>query len=118
MITFQIFGKNLTKLRITAHTSLIEKGRYRSPKLPRNLRQCTLCTQIEDEERCILFYQRKTWFDQKNVFSKLNIDVATANSEMTSSIFTKLMNSDNKTDTKDVCNYIQLAFSTYHMVTW
>jgi hypothetical protein len=105
-------------LRISAHTSLIEKGRYRSPKLPRNVRQCTVCTQIEDEERCILFYQRKTWFDQKNVFSKLNIDVATVNSEMTSSIFTKLMNPDNKTDTKDVCNYIQLAFSTYRMVTW
>ena len=54
---------------------------------------------------------------EKNVFSKLNIDVTTANSEMTSSIFTKLMNPDNKTDTKDVCNYIQLAFSTYHIVT-
>ena len=36
---------------------------------------------------------------------------------MTSPIFTKLMNPDNKTDTKDVCNYIQLAFSTYRMVT-
>ena len=53
------------------------------------------------------------------LFSKLNIDVTTltANSEMTSSIFTKVMNPDNKTDTKDVCNYIQLTFSTYHMVT-
>jgi hypothetical protein len=29
----------------------------------------------------------------------------------------KLMNPDNKTDMKDVCNHIQLAFSTYHMVT-
>ena len=44
--------KNLTKLRITAHTLLIAKGRYRRPKLPRDLslRQCTVCTQIEDEE--------------------------------------------------------------------
>ena len=43
---------------------------------------------------------------RKKLFSKLNIDVTTliANSEMTSSIFTKLMNPDNKTDTKDVCN--------------
>ena len=55
---------------------------------------------------------------EKIVFSKLNIDVTTltGNSEMTSSIFTKLMNPDNKTYTKDVCNYIQLAFSMYHMV--
>ena len=38
---------------------------------------------------------------EKIVFSKLNIDVTTltGNSEMTSSIFTKLMNLDNKKDT-------------------
>ena len=62
----------------------------------------------------ILFYFVKKKHDsiRKKIFSKLNIDVTTANSEMTSSIFTKLMNPDNKTDTKDVCNYIQLALST------
>ena len=69
-------------------------------------------------------------------FSKLNIDVTTllyvkfypeglkayvqgiltANSEMTSSIFTKLMNPDNKTDIKDVCNYLRvdLKFFSVH----
>ena len=111
--------KNLTKLRISAHTLLIEKGRYRRPKLPRDPRQCTVCPQIEDEEHCILFCKKKHDSIRKNIFSKLNIDVTTltANSEMTSSIFTKLMNPDNKPDTKDVCSYIQLAFSTYHMVT-
>ena len=36
--------KNLTKLRISAHTLLIEKGRYRRPKLPRDLRQCSMYT--------------------------------------------------------------------------
>jgi hypothetical protein len=70
-------------------------------------------------------------------FSKLNIDVTTllyvkfypeglkayvqgiltANSEMTSSIFTKLMNPDNKTDTKDVppisCKNLQ-SFWGFH----
>ena len=39
--------KNITKLRISAHTFLIEKGRYRRSKLPRDLRQCRVCTQIE-----------------------------------------------------------------------
>jgi hypothetical protein len=55
-----------------------EKGRYRRPKLLRDLRQCTVCTQIEDEEHFILFYfAKKTWFDQNLFFSKLNIDVTT-----------------------------------------
>jgi hypothetical protein len=34
--------KNITKLRISAHTFLIEKGRYRRSKLPRDLRQCKM----------------------------------------------------------------------------
>jgi hypothetical protein len=42
--------KNLTKLKISAHTLLIEKGRYFRPKLCRNLRLCSLCNKIEDEE--------------------------------------------------------------------
>ena len=49
------------------------------------------------------------------LFSKLNIDVTTltANSEMTSSIFTKLMNPDNKTDIKDVCNYLRIDLNFF-----
>jgi hypothetical protein len=66
-------------------------------------------------------------------FSKLNIDVTTllnakfypegmkayvqgiltANSEMTSSIFTKLMNPGNKTDMKDVCNYLRIYLNFF-----
>ena len=65
--------KNLTKLRISAHTLLIEKGRYRRPKLPRDLRQCTVCTQVEDEEHFILFCKKHDSI-RKKLFSKLNID--------------------------------------------
>ena len=67
----------------------------------------------------ILFYfvKKKHVSTRNKLFSKLNIDVTTltTNSEMTSSIFTKLVNPDNKTDTKDVCT-IQLTFSTYHNI--
>ena len=48
----------LTILRISTHTLLFEKGRYRRRKLPRDLRQCTVCTQIEDEEHFILFCKK------------------------------------------------------------
>lgn len=108
--------KNLTKLRISAHTLLIEKGRYRRPKLPKDQRQCTVCTQIEDEEHFVLFCKKHDAIREK-LFSKLNIDASTVtvNGELTSSIFRKIMNPEDKTETKEVCNYIQLAFS--NMVT-
>jgi hypothetical protein len=50
--------KNLTKSRISAHTLLIEKGRYFRPKLCRNLRLCSLCNKIEDEEHFLSFCQK------------------------------------------------------------
>jgi hypothetical protein len=61
--------KNLTKLRISAHTLLIElrisvhtllieKGRYFRPKLCRNLRLCSLCNKIEDEEHFLIFCKK------------------------------------------------------------
>ena len=53
--------KNLTKLRISAHTLLIEKGRYFRPKVCRNLKLCSLCNKIEDEEHFLLFC-KKTWY--------------------------------------------------------
>ena len=73
-------------MRISAHTLLIEKGRYSRPKLPRDLRQCTVCTQIEDEEHFILFCKKHDSI-RKNLFSKLNIDETplTANSEINES---------------------------------
>ena len=50
--------KNLTKLRISVHTLLIEKGRYFRPKLCRNLRLCSLCNKIEDEEHFLSFCKK------------------------------------------------------------
>ena len=61
-------AKNLIKLRISAHTLLIEKGRYRRPKLPRDLKQCTVCTQIEDEEHVILFCKKYDSIRKNSIF--------------------------------------------------
>ncbi len=43
--------KSLTKLRISAHTLAIERGRYSRPPIPANQRKCTACSDnsIEDE---------------------------------------------------------------------
>jgi hypothetical protein len=48
--------KHLTKVRISTHTLLIEKGRYHRPKISRNLRLCSSCNRIEEEEHFIMYY--------------------------------------------------------------
>jgi hypothetical protein len=65
--------KHLTKLRISAHTLLIEKGRYHRPKISRNLRLCSSCNKIEDEEHFMLYCNRY-YSLHKSLFSNLNIN--------------------------------------------
>jgi hypothetical protein len=42
--------RELTKLRLSSHSLLIEKGRYFKPKIKRENRLCSQCNQIEDEQ--------------------------------------------------------------------
>ena len=49
------FRKELTKLRISSHRLLIESGRYCSPKLPREERLCSICSESR------LYRRRKTF---------------------------------------------------------
>ena len=65
--------KHLTKLRISSRTLLIEKGRYHSPKISRNLRLCSSCNKIEDEEHFMLYCNRYDSL-RKSLFSNLNIN--------------------------------------------
>ena len=43
-------NRELTKIRISSHPLLIEKGRYFRPKIKRENRLCSQCNQIEDEQ--------------------------------------------------------------------
>ena len=65
--------KHLTKLRIIAHTLLIEKGRYHRPNISRNLRLCSSCNKIEDEEHFMLYCNQYDSL-RKSLFSNLNIN--------------------------------------------
>ena len=47
--------KELSKLRISAHDLMIEKGRYFRPVIPINQRVCLNCEQVEDEMHFTLF---------------------------------------------------------------
>ena len=41
--------KELTRLRISNHEHMIERGRFYSPKIPREERLCQIC-QVEEEK--------------------------------------------------------------------
>lgn len=104
---------NLTKLRISAHPLLIEKGRYFRPKLLRNQRLCTMCNKIEDEKHFVLFCSKHDQLRRK-LFSDLNLnqDCNESSSDETSQLFKKLMNPSNVYETKFICSYIQSALSS------
>ena len=50
------FRKELTQLRVSNHNLLIERGRYCTPKLPREERRCSLCSEckLEDENHFLI----------------------------------------------------------------
>ena len=48
-------SKGLSKLRISAHVLLVERGRYFRPQIPRDQRVCATCNKLEDEEHFILY---------------------------------------------------------------
>jgi hypothetical protein len=60
LIGFPIFRfkanitRELTKLRLSSHSLLIEKGRYFRPKIKRENRLCSQCNQIEDEQHFLI----------------------------------------------------------------
>ena len=82
------FRKELTKLRIRNHILLIEKGRYYTPKIPREERFCPVCStnSVESESHFLFdcaFYNE----ERKDLYSKLakflETDVTTINIDST-----------------------------------
>ena len=65
----QYIRRNLTKLRISAHSLAIETGRYTRPqKLPIDRRTCFHCDRVEDEFHFI--FDCKLYSTERNNFAK------------------------------------------------
>ena len=45
---------NITKIKLSSHLFLVERGRWGVNRIERNQRLCTLCGCLEDEFHCIL----------------------------------------------------------------
>ena len=99
--------KELTKLRISAHDLLIERGRYCKPKLPRNQRLCTQCNEIENEEHFILFCN-KFIDSRKQLLSTYNVSIENTypNTEKSIETLKHILNPTTKTECITLCNFI------------
>ena len=64
---------NFTKLRISAHTLMVEKGRHFSPKLPLSERICQLCNlhEVEDEFHFVMKCTKYN-FQRDRLFKELS----------------------------------------------
>lgn len=103
--------KQLSKLRISAHDLLVERGRYFRPQIPREKRLCINCNMLENEEHFILFCSKYSSI-RNNLLRKLNIDYhdLIPNSTGSLNIFTRLMNPVTVEETKQICEFIESAF--------
>lgn len=103
--------KELSKLRISAHDLLIERGRYFRPRIPRERRVCTSCNKIEDEEHFML-YCSKNSIVRDNLFHKMKIDYhgLMPDTDASLKVFIRLMNPATAEETKHICDFITMSY--------
>ncbi len=65
-----LIEKYSQKLRISAHDLLIERGRYRQPKLQVQDRLCTSCKAIDDEVHFVMTWTSQNGFTRELVLQK------------------------------------------------
>ena len=100
--------KELTKLRVSAHSLLIEKGRYFRPKLEYKNRLCIQCNNVEDEEHFLLFCNKFSNL-RLQLFQNLNMEKPNdlcPQSHSSTVIIDKLVNPNCIDNTKHVCSFI------------
>ena len=132
------------KLRISAHSLMIEKGRYSYPKIPSENRICTKCDLQETEDefhfimkckaydnlRKILLYHIKDIYNTDNLSDKdlflnslyravrhLRCILRFRNAGLLLLLLLKIMSASDYDTLKVVCNYICSAFEIHSHVT-
>ena len=98
--------KELTKIRISSHDLLIERGRYFRPKIPRKERKCDICQLVEDEEYFMFFFNDL----RSDHFEKLGIlrtyQELKPNSHESISVLNKILNQQNVDNVKLISTFI------------
>ena len=104
--------RNITKLRISAHTLAVETGRYTRPKTVRVNRKCNFCNNIETDDKFHVFLKCPFHNDERSRLFKSLSGFSTANRDPNLSTFKTLMNVDNGDYGffKPVSNFINECF--------
>jgi hypothetical protein len=102
--------RELSKLRLSSHSLLIEKGRYFRLKIKRENRLCSQCNQIEDEQH-FLIHCTKFANVRKLLLKKLNINLQDLCSSEYMKTITRLLNPNSIDDTMNICHYIKDCMS-------
>ncbi len=100
----------ITKLRISAHDLLIERGRYFRPKIPREQRLCTTCNKVEDEEHFLLFCTKYSTL-RSTTFQRLCVDSHDLHPQSCNAfeLLMRLLNPKDIEETLIICNFITSA---------
>ena len=97
-----------TKLRLSSHKLLVERGRWIKPKVAYNERRCTLCnySDIQDEFHitlcCVKFKSLREKYIKPYYYRRPSMQK-----------FVELMNTDNRRDLHRLMIFLKLLFKLY-----
>ena len=99
------------KLRISAHTLMIEKGRYSYPKIPPENRLCTVCDLQETENEFHFIMRCKAYTHlRQDLLSHMN-DTFNTDNFSDNDYFVKIMSATDFDNVKIVANFVSDAFN-------
>ena len=99
----------LTKIRLSSHKFLVERGRWVKPQISYQERKCTLCGQVdvEDEYHVLLICSQYSGLRAKFIRKQFYVKPSMLK-------FQKLLTTTNSKDLQKLMSFIKLMFRAYN----
>ena len=99
----------LTKIRLSSHKFLVERGRWAKPQIIFQERKCTLCGQldVEDEHHVLLICSQYSGLRAKFIRKQFYVKPSMLK-------FQKLLTTTNSKDLQRLMTFIKLTFRDYN----
>ena len=111
------YRRAITKLRVSSHDLMIEKGRHHTSKLDIEKRLCSNCGKIEDEIHflvsCPLYSKERTEF-----YEKINLNNDVIKNMNPTTIFYLLMNLKCKNHLEKLGEFIRSSFNKHRQLAY
>ena len=109
------YRRAITKLRVSSHDLMIEKGRHHTLKLDIEKRLCLTCGIVEDEIHflvvCPLYSEKRAEF-----YDKINMDMNLIKNVNSDTIFYLLMNLRSKNHLEKLGEFIYSSFNKHRIL--